>query len=161
MAIDPSSVFFLISDQGYHTFFTATQIQPRGWKKKNKRTNTDLGQLQAQEREFVTLCILRAFVDYRGRVYKPLHKPQGMLIHLCLLSLPPSADRPSPGLLSHADWSLLPTHLSRTFLPSSTSGLAVDLALSLLCGFRAKADQEILWPAHTPTQHNEWLHSVT
>ena len=33
--------------QGYHTFLTATQIQPRGWEQ--KRPNTDLGQLQAQE----------------------------------------------------------------------------------------------------------------
>ena len=49
-----------------HILLHIHKIQPREWKKKNKRTNTDFGQLQAQEREFVTLCILRAFVDYRG-----------------------------------------------------------------------------------------------
>ena len=49
-----------------------------------KRTNTVLGQLQAQERQFVTLCILRTSVDYRRRVFctKLLQKPLGMPTHL-------------------------------------------------------------------------------
>ena len=38
---------------------------------------------------------------------------------------------------------------SRTFLPSFTSGLAGYLALSPLCGFRAKKDKEIVWVAPT------------
>ena len=59
---------------------------------------------------------------------------------------------------SFVNWPFL---FSRTFLFSSTSGLAEDLVFSPLCGFRAKAEKEILWPAHIHTQHNEWLHSVT
>ena len=38
--------------RGISHFFTSTKIQPRVWEKKNERTNTDLGQFQAQEREF-------------------------------------------------------------------------------------------------------------
>ena len=38
---------------------------------------------------------------------------------------------------------------SGTFLPSSTSGLARDLAYSPMCGFRAKTDKEIVWVAST------------
>ena len=111
MACDSFSGFFSHFRLGVlHISLHIRKIQPRGWKKNNKRTSTDLGQLQTQEREFVTLCILCVSVDYRRRVFceKLLQKPRGMLTHLCLLSLPPSADRPSLGLLSHTDWSLLP-----------------------------------------------------
>ena len=112
-------------------------------------TNTDLGQLQAQEKRVcMTLsivCILR----------ETSTKPRGMLTHLWL---PPSADRPSPGLLSQADRPPLPCFVnwlsvfSGTFLPSSTSGLAGDLVLSSLCVFRAKTDKEIVWVAPTQTK---------
>ena len=69
------------------------KIQPRGWKKKYKLTNTDLGQLQVQVREFMTLCLL----DYRGRVFcaKLLQKPQGMPTHLWLSSFTASFCWPS------------------------------------------------------------------
>ena len=43
-------VVFLISDRGYLTFFTDTQSTTERVEEKNKPTNTDLGQLQAQER---------------------------------------------------------------------------------------------------------------
>ena len=74
MASDSSNGSFLIPDQGYYTFLYGHTKYNREGGRKNKRTNTDLGQLQAREREFVTLCILCAFVDYRGRVFctKPL-----------------------------------------------------------------------------------------
>ena len=43
---------------------------------------------------------------------------------------------------------------SQTFLPSSTFGLAGDLVLSRLSGFRAKTDKEIVWVAPTQTETN-------
>ena len=67
------------------------QAQPRGWEKKNKRINTVLGQLQAQEREVCVtpfcsfLCICR-----RSRVCilrETPTKPVGMITHLWLSSL--------------------------------------------------------------------------
>ena len=42
-------VVFLISGRGYFTFFTDTESTTERVEEKNKRTNTDLGQLQAQE----------------------------------------------------------------------------------------------------------------
>ena len=82
MARDSSSVFFSHFQPGVlHISLQILKTQSRGWEKKNKRTNTVLGQLQAQEREFVTLCILCAFVDYRRRVFcaKLQQKPLTML----------------------------------------------------------------------------------
>ena len=136
------------------------KIQPRGWNKK-KRNNTDLGQLQAQEREFVTLCILRAIVDYRGRVFcaKLLQKLLEMLTHLWLSSLTASICWLSSWtailrrLVSSAHrCQLTLCDFSGTFLPSSTSSLAGDLAFGPLCRFRAKTDKEIVWVAPTQTK---------
>ena len=122
-----------------HISLRPHKIQPRRWKKKNKRTNTDLGQLQAQEREFVTLCNLRALVDYRRRVLcaKLLQKPLGMLTHLWLSSLTASFSWPSfpwtaiSSRLSSSVFSCRQTLciFSGTFLPSSTSGLVGGLAV--------------------------------
>ena len=137
MACDLFSVFLFHFRLGVlHISLLIRKIQPRGWKKKNKQTNTDLGQPQAQEREFVTLFILRVFVDYRGHVFcaKLLQKPLEMLTHLwqssitasfCWRVLPLDCYLKTIVLLC----SLLSTTLSGTFLPSSTSSLAGDLAV--------------------------------
>ena len=91
------------------------------------------------------------------------------LIFDCLSSLPPSADRPSPGLLSHANWSLLlcvvdcfsPSFFVNWPLsslgPSFPPPLPVSSEISSsspLFGFRTKTDQEIVCLAYHP-------HSVT
>ena len=85
MASDSSSGFW----QGYHTFLYGHIKYNREGGRKNKRTNMELGQLQAQERELLTLCILRASVDSHRCVFyaKPLEKPLGMPTHLWLSSL--------------------------------------------------------------------------
>ena len=74
--------FFLISNQGYYTFhYRYSKHSLEDGRKRTSEHNTVLGQLQAQEREFVTLCILCAFVDYRRRVFcaKLQQKPLTML----------------------------------------------------------------------------------
>ena len=122
---------------------------------KDKRTNTNLGQLQAQERGVcVTLfpAALRAFVDYRGRVFcaKLPQRPLAMLTSVdcvLLLLLTTLSSRLCPSL----DCYLKPTGLlcpslsnplsyfSRTFLPSSTSGLGGRSRPQALCvGFTPK-----------------------
>ena len=53
----------------HYTFHHRYAKHNREGGRKNKRKNTDLGQLQAQERESVTLYILCAFVDSRGCVF--------------------------------------------------------------------------------------------
>ena len=148
-------------------------------KEKNKRTNTDLGQLQAQEREFVTLCILRAFVDYRGRVFcaKLLQKPQGMLTHLWLSSLTASFRWPSfpldcyltPTVLLCSPLSTALTVFPGTFLPSFLPSFLPQLpsrgrsrVQGLCLGFAPKQTKRFSdRRAQTHTQSNEWPHSVT
>ena len=68
-----------------------------------------------------------------------------------IFSLHPSADCHSLGsYLKPTVLFCLPlsTALSRTFIPSSTSGLAGDLVLSPLRGFRAKIDRSSEWRQH-------------
>ena len=93
MASDQSSDFFSHSRHGV----SHISLRPHKYNREDKRTNRDLGQLQAQAGEFVTLCILCAFVDSHGRVFcaRLLQKPLGMLIHLWLSSLTVSFCWPS------------------------------------------------------------------
>ena len=63
MASDSSSGCFSFPTWGITYFFTDTRNTTERVEEKNKWTNTDLGQLQAQEREFVKLCILWANVS--------------------------------------------------------------------------------------------------
>ena len=176
MASDSSSGFsFSFPTRGISHFTTTTQNTTDRVGEK-ERTNTDLGQLQALEREFCdtlhSLCICRQSWACTLREISTQSHLECQLIFDCLPSLPPSADRPSPGLLSHTDGSLLlsvvdclspsslvnwPSVFPRTFLSSSTSGLVGDLELRPLCGFRAKADKEILWPARTHTHPTQWM----
>ena len=135
---------------------------------KEQTNNMDWCQLQTQEREFVWgFCAdFRAFVDYRGRVFgaKLLQSyKKCQLIFNCLPSLPPSADRPSLGLLSHANWSLLLSvvdclppsffinwllsFLGTSFPPPLPVSPEIS-TLSPLFEFRAKTDKEIICLAH-------------
>ena len=164
MSSDSSSGFRL----GYHTFLYGHIQYNKEGGRKNKRTNTDLGQLQAQERDFVTLCILRASVDDHGRVFcaKLLQKPLGMPTHLWLSSLPASF------CCSSFPWTAISRQLVSSYLHCRLP-LSVFLCKLTLCllwdlpfllyflsrGFRAKADKEILWPAptHTPNTMNDHI----
>ena len=154
MASDSSSKF---RPGVFHIYLQIRKAQPKGWEKKNKRTNTGLGQLQAQEEESLCDTFMQLFVHF---FYK---EALGMLTHLWLSSPTASLCWLSPPLdcylkptvflcpaLSTGSLSLF----SGTFLPSSTSGLAEDLVLSLLSGFRAKTDKEIIWVAPTQTETN-------
>ena len=149
--------------------------------RKNKWTNTDLGQLQAQEREFVTLCILSASVDYHRRVFcaKLLQKLQGMPTHLWLSFLTASLYWPP------FPWSAISRRLvsstlrcrlylsvflcqltlcvfSGTFLSSSTSGLGRGLELRpFVWVLRQSRQRDYLTGAQAYIQNNECPHSVT
>ena len=104
-----------------HIFFTDTQNTNERCGRQKKRTNTGLGQLQAQERlcdtfEQLTACILR----------ETSTKPLGMLTHLLtvfsvLLSSSPCLLLPTvsfSGQLSQADCSLLPSFVNCFYLSS-------------------------------------------
>ena len=110
-------VVFLISDHGHYIhFFTDTQNTTERVEEKNKRTNTDLGQLQAREKgvcdTFVQLSMhsqAMTGVYWNGTSTKPL----GMLTHLLTALLPSShcfflLTVSFSGQLSQADCSLLP-----------------------------------------------------
>ena len=136
---------------------TTLQAQPRGWKKEqtNKRSK------DKKEKDYVTLlcrflsiCRLSLACIWR----ETSRKPQGMLTHLCLLLLIvlPLDSYLKPTVLLCPALSTALSVFSRTFLPSSTSVLAGDLALSPLCGFRAKTDKEIVWVAPTQTETNRY-----
>ena len=95
MASDSSSGF----RRGISHFFTATKNTTERVGEKEQTNNMDVGQLQAQEREFVwRFCAaFRAFVDYLERVFfaKLLQKPLGMSTHLWLSSVTASLSWPS------------------------------------------------------------------
>ena len=146
-----------------HISLQIRKAQPRGSEKKNKQTNMDLGQLQGESVwqfscSFPCICrLLRAFI-----LRETSTKPGGMLTHLWLCSLTASFcwssflwTAISSRLVSCAQRCQLALSVSYgTFLPSSTSDLAGDLVLSLLCGFSAKTDKEIVWVAPTQTETN-------
>ena len=113
-------VVFLISGLGYFTFFTDTQSTTKRVEEKNKRTNTDLGQLQAQEGEVCdTFCAFCELTRACTRA-KTLTKPLAMLTHL-LTDL-------FCQLVSAAPFCWLSSSVfSWTFLPSFTSSLVGDL----------------------------------
>ena len=115
-----------------HISLRPHKIQSRGWKKKNKRTNTDLGQLQAQEREFVILCILRAFVDYIFSTKSTRNANSSLTVFspcLLLLTVLPLDCYLMPTGLFCPPLSTALSIFSGTFLPFSTSDLVGDLEL--------------------------------
>ena len=70
----------------------------------------------------------------------------------CLPSLPPSADRPSPGLLSHADWSLMLSVVDSSLrLPLSTDPLW-DLPFLLYFRSRGRSRAQALCLGFMPKQ---------
>ena len=159
----------VISDRGITHFFKATQKYNREDGRKNKRTNTDLGQLQAQEREFCDtlhspcICRLSPVCILRETSTKATRNANSCLIvfphcHLLLTILLLDCYLTPTGLFC----SPLSTALCvfpGTFLSSSTSGLVGDLVLSPLCGFCAKTDEELVWvaPTQTPNTTNDHI----
>ena len=175
MASDSSSGFyFFISNQGYHRFLYGHIKYNREAGRKNKRTNTDLGQLQAQEREFCDtlhspyICRLSRACILRETSTKATRNanPSLTVIPHCLLLLtvlPLDCYLMSTGLflLSVVDCplSVFLCQFLSSLGPSVPRPLQVSQKISSfgpLCGFRAKADKKILWTACThTTQHNE------
>ena len=123
--------------------------QPIGWEKKNKRTNTDLGQLQAKEREvcvsilcsFSCICRLSRACILRETTRHANSSLTVFSLCLLLLTVLPLDCYLKPTVLLCAALSIALSVFSGTFLASSISGLAGDLELSPLCGFRAKIDK--------------------
>ena len=157
----------LISDQGHYTFLYRYAKHNRG--KKNKRTNTDSGQLQVQEGG--SLC--GNFVELSVH----LQAIAGVYFVLNFHKATRNADSylfPADGVLL---WTAILSRLfssvlfcqkylfvfSGTFLPSPTSSLVVYLTLRRLVWFSCQSRQRYsLTDAHT--QHNEWAtqcHSIT
>ena len=137
----------VVSDRGITHFFKATQKYNREGGRKNKRTNRDLGQLQAQEREFCDtlhspcICRLSPACILRETSTKAIRNAT----HLWLSSLTASFCWPSFPWTAISLWLVSSAlrcrlHLSvflcqllsvfyRTSLSSSTSGLAGVLAV--------------------------------
>ena len=153
------SGFSYLRTGALHISLRTHKTQPSGWKKTNKRTNTDLSQLEAQERGRLcnTLCsspcicrLSRACI-LRQTSTNPWNVDSSLD---CLLPLPPSADRVLP-------WTTISSRLISSDFLSQLSSLCplpdlsslhlfVSLEISLygpLCGFRAKTEKEILWSA--------------
>ena len=159
MANDSSSGF----RQGYHTFLYGHIKYNRegGRKRTNEQTRTWVSS-NRKKGSFVTLFILRASVDYHGHVFcakiftKATRNANSSLtvfphcLHL-LTVLPLDCYLTPTGLFCRSPSSFVnwPSVFSGTFLSSSTSGLTGDLALSPLCGFRAKAKRFSDRRAHT------------
>ena len=137
-----------------HISLRPHKIQPGGWEKKNKRTNTDLGQLQAQERE-VCVTILCSFLCIcrlsRACILRETStKPRGMLTHLWLCSLTASFCRPS-SLVSY----LKPTVLLCPAL--STDSLCLLWDLPSLLHFRSHGrshPQSFVWVSRQNRQRD-------
>ena len=146
-------------------FFTATQNTTERVEEKNKRTNTDLGQLQGLLCSSPCICRLSRVCILN----ETSTKPSGMLIHLltdllqsshCLLLSTVSFS----GQLSQADRSLLPFFInwlslslfSRTFLPFSTSGLARYLVIRPFVWVSCQSRQRDYLTGSLTQQHNEW-----
>ena len=138
---------------------------------KNKRTNTDLGQLQAQERSMWHFCAaLRAFAGYRGRVFaRNFHKATRNANSFLALVSPASIGQQvlavvflTSVILSSLpsfhlpNWPVLSTGPFRSFqLTVSFSSLWPSFLhpppvsweisrASSFCGFRVKKDKGIL-----------------
>ena len=171
MASDSPSGF----RQGYHTFLYGHINYNRegGRKRTNEQTRTWVSS-KRKKGSFVTLCILRASVDYHRRVFcaKRLQKPVGIPTHLWLSSLAASFSWPS------FPWTAISRRLVssalRCRLPLSVFLRQLPLYLlwyfPLLVHFRSRRrsraqvlwvshrNKEIVWPVYPPTQ---WLHRIT
>ena len=158
-------VFYSFPTKGITHFFTDTQSTTERLGEKNKRINTDLGRLQAQERgicvpllcSFLCICRLEGMY-FAQNFYKDTWNANLSLTVFSHCLLLPTV-LPWTAISNQLLFSALLCQLalivfSGTFLPASTSGLTGDLAPSPLCGFRAKTDKEIVWVAPTQTETN-------
>ena len=151
-------IHLVVSAGVFHIFLRPHKTQPRGWKEE-QTNNMDLGQFQAQEREVcVTIlcsfsCIRRLSRAFILRETSTKGHEECQHIFDCLPSVPPSADHPSPGLLSQSVrppllsvvdcslWVPLSTAPLSFLGPSSPRPLKVSREISSsspLFGFRAK-----------------------
>ena len=157
-----------------HISLQPYRIQPRGWKK--EQTNKHgLGSAPSARKGVCDIlhspcicrlspaCILR---ETSTKATRNANSSLTVFPHcLLLLAVLPLDCYLKPtvllcSLLSTGSLCLpLSTDPLSSLEPSFPRPLPVSWEVSpldLLCGFRAKADKEILWPEHTHTQHNEW-----
>ena len=156
-------VVFLISGRRYLTFFTDTQSTTQRVEEKNKWTNTNLGQLQAQKwgvcDTFYAFCELTRACTQAKNLIKPLailtYLPCPAFISVNCLILSTGL---SCSLLLTVSFSfLLPTHLSD--FPSLILLVSWEISCaSPLSGFCAKTDEDSLTGTYTDP-HNECLTS--
>ena len=159
MASDSSSDFSFSFPTRYHTFLYGHIKYNREGGRNNKQTNTDLGQLQAHSPCICRLLPACILLETSTKATRNANSSLTVIPHCLLLLTVLPLDcylRPTVLLcspLSNASLRVpLSTHpffFSVTFFSSSTYGLAGDLTVRPLCGFRAKADKEIFWTAHT------------
>ena len=137
MASDSSSGF---RPGASHISLRPHKTQPRGWR---KRTNEQIQAWVSSKRKkgevYVTLLCSSPYINRLTRaciLRETSTKPLEMLTHLWLSSLAASFCRPCPSPDSYLKPNVLfclpfstDSVFSGTFLPSSTSGLAGDLAL--------------------------------
>ena len=163
-------VFVSSLTRGITHFFMDTQNTTERVEEKNKQTNTDLGQLQAQEGGSLCDTFVQLSVHLQAIAGEYLHetctKPLGILTHLLTVfsALLPSSHcrlRPSLDSLSQADCSLLPSFVNCLSLSSLGPSFPPPLLVSCsgsLCGFCAKTEKEILWVTPTQTEMNATHH---
>ena len=173
MASDSSSGFsFSFPTRGISHFTTATQNTTEGVE---GRTNEQhgLGSAPSEKMDFcdtlhyLCICRLSPACILRETSTKATRNANSSLTVFphCLLLLtvlPLDCYLTPTGLfcspLSTASFCLpLSTHTVSSLVSSSSRPLPVSQEISSsshLFRFHAKADKEIVWPAHTPTQHN-------
>ena len=170
MASDSSSVFFSHFQLGLlHITLQIRKAQPRGCENKNQRTNTGLGQLQAQEREIcVTILCSFSCICSLSRaciLHETSTKPRGMLTHLWLSSLTASFCWPSFSWIAY----LKPTVLLCPALSTDSLCLLWDLPSIFRVRSRGRSRPlSFVWVSHrnsqrdrlsgTNTNGNELLH---
>ena len=139
---------------------------------KNKRTNTSAIRGKAM---WHFCAALREFAGYLQacNLREISTKPLGMLTHLLTVQLPSSPcllllTVSFFGQLSQADCPLLSSFVNSLSLSSLRPSFPRPLPVSWeilysgsLCGFNAKADKVIPWPAHTHKRKRNATHRVT
>ena len=159
----------------FHISQRPHKIQPSGWKEE-QTNNMDLGQLQAQEREFCdTLhspCICRLSRAYilrvtSTKVTRNANSSLTVFPHcLLLLTVLPLHCYLMPtghfcSLLSTVSLRLpLSTVSVSSLVPSSPRRLPVSREISTFV-LISRQNKEIVWPARTHTHPTQWSHSVT
>ena len=163
-------VVSLISGQWYFTSLhghTRPNIHNReGGRKEIKQTRTWVSS-KCKKGEvcdtFLAFCKLsRACI--RAKFLQIHKKCWHILLRWPIRHLSPLVQAPALfcRLVCSLPWSLLPSSVdSRSFLPSSSSGLWEISRTSPLCGFHAKTDKRIFWLALTDTHITNAQHRVS